>query len=118
MVSKKYFMRWFSDKSNVGVKTPIKTLFDYEKTILQTLNLVDMKSTVEFIDEQNEKFLISAQEVRNVLGYVIKEINNFDYNLINTDELEKLIHAAPWDFWKNKEIQNIVNKIRGINSER
>lgn len=111
MESKKYFMRWFSDAS-VVVKTPIKTLFDYENTILQTLSRIDMKSTVEFLDEQNQKFCISAQEVIKVIGYVVKEINNFNRNLITTDELERLINAAPWDFWKDRDIQKIITKLR------
>lgn len=111
MSKKEYFMRWFTTDNTVNILSPIQSPFNYQETILSLLRIMPMKGTIEFIDQQNEHFCITVQEAYNVLSHVVKEIYSMDKSFITAEEWKILSEAAPWDFWKNHEVQKVVNKI-------
>lgn len=101
----KYFMRMGR------IRSEVLNPDNYGISILHKLKDVPANDVIEFMQGNSVMLTTSVKQTRNVIGHVNSVLGKNKNILVEKEELEAIEKAAPWDFWKTKQVQDVINKL-------
>lgn len=104
-------IKWKLDKDHSNVLSPIYSPFTYSRTILDKLVLMGNTEVVEFLVGTEVVFSCPVKMAKDMFLHISKILENGDLTKLDLADTFLLKRAYPWDFWKSKNIQEIINKI-------
>lgn len=104
-------IRWFPEKNSSRVISPVLSPFSYSKTILERISGMSSTQVIEFIQGDSVVFSTTVKNVRLMLGHVSTVLNSVNGSALTGIEITKLMYTAPWEFWKSKEVQKIIERL-------